>query len=165
MKNMSKLCEIDFLALHGAVERAVASYIRICKDTDPNEISGGVLLHRSNRGVEKHTGVGTITQKSELYNDLLSTARRLIEQLVPPLKYHMTSYQNRDPEKGLLGGGLNISCMGKVAMTGLPELANEACLMCGLVQCDLVSDTFVTKALNISDNTALYECIHKGAWR
>jgi len=164
MRNIDKkrtVLEIDFIALRNAVELAVAAFIKNCPDANPNHKTGGVILHRCNRGVEQHTTVGTLSMQS-VYEDLLTTARRKIEQLQIHFT-HMTSYQSRDPEKGLWGGGLNLFCNGQVALSGLPELADEACLMCGLVQCDLVIiEPFVTKALKISDNTALYKRICKG---
>lgn len=166
MRDMDKNCslvEVDFSALHSAVDRAVASFIRNCSDANPNHKTGGVLLHRSNRGVEQHTGVGTITRESVLYDDFLATARRKIKQLRLSFKYCMTSYESRDPENGLWGGGLNISCYGQVALSGLPELADEACLLCGLVVCDLVDYIpFAIKVLSVSDNTELYNKIMEG---
>lgn len=154
----------DFEAFRDAVDRAVTAYILNSRDdANPSDKTGGVLLYRSNLGVKLHAGVGTFNKGSLLYGNCLSSAMKIVEQLHKRVAI-TTSCQNRNLEKGLQGGGLNIFCCGQVALSEFPILVSEACLIFGLVQCDLVSNTLVRQALKIGGNTALYERICKKAY-
>ncbi len=149
---------IDFKALSKAVDLAVVYFGSHCHNFNPTNKTNAILLFEDSNGTEEYTPVGPGNMDHELF---LTTAQRKNSQMhANPT--HMSSYQSRDPEKGDWGGGINLQVYGKTALSGLPELADEACLLYGLIHQKMVSTIFVNTVLCASSNQKLFEHISKG---
>lgn len=98
------------------------------------------------------------------FTKYLASTQRKIQQLHDNPS-HLTSYLSRDPENGLWGGGINLLEFGKIALSGLTEYGDEACLLNGLYNGSFISNTFVDMVLQQSNNFILFEKIRKGIGR
>ena len=160
-KRGSSGCKVDFKILKSAVETAVNFFTQQCPDINPEGKTGAVLLFEDPRGVEYIDTVGTLADGASCLLAHITSAKMKTTQLRQHIT-HITSFQSTTSENGIDATGINLFCNGKVALSGLPELACEACLMYGLAMCDLVTDKFITRALAVSQNVSLYKRIHKG---
>ena len=135
------------------MERAVNFFCKNLPEFNPKSKTGGVLVYADIVGNEFGRAlVGKCDNEEKSY----TTAKRKIRQMLDN-PGHLSSYASRDPENGLWGGGIHIFRTGLFAFSGLPELADEACLLKALENCGLITDLqFIIEVLALSDNR-IYE--------
>lgn len=142
--------KVDFGLLAFEMGRAIGYFVNNCSDFNPKGKTGGVLVYADLDGKEvDFMQIGEILDDPEKY---YKTALRKIKQLVDN-PAHFSSYMSRDPDNGLWGGGVRILGVGIFAFSGLPELADEACLLKALDNADLIEDTqWIERILSFSRN-------------
>jgi hypothetical protein len=143
----------DFDQLAEAMEKNIKLFVEKCQDLNPKNKTGGCLVYMHQDGSDNFSFLGTNIGDREKYYD---TAFRKIGQLRDNPD-HISSYQSRDPESGLWGGGFKLPWLGWVSFSGLPELADEACLLKSCVDAGLLTDSeddqkLVKEILKTSDN-------------
>ncbi|PLX27349.1 hypothetical protein C0583_03460 [Candidatus Parcubacteria bacterium] len=140
----------EFGLLKGEMTNAVNAFISGCKEFNPKGKTGGILVCADIDGnIIASAQIGEIEGDPQKYYD---TAYRKIQQMVDN-PGHLSSYPSRDPEKGKWGGGIHLFEIGLFAFSGLPELADEACLLKALDNRGLILDLqFMVEVLALSEN-------------
>ncbi len=149
---------IDFIKAYHQINKAVCFFAKNCNEFNPKGKKSAILVYENPQRKQDARPVGTGNIK---YAKYLEIAQRKIQQLHDNPS-HLTSYLSRDPENGLYGGGINLLEFGKIALSGLTEHGDEACLLNGLYSGSFISYTFVDMVLQQSNNFALFEKIRKG---
>ena len=144
---------LSFKRLTREMERAVNFFCENLPEFNPKDKTGGVLVYTDIDGHEFGRAlIGRSIEEEICY----ATAKRKIQQLLDNPS-HLSSYVSRDPKNGLWGGGIHIFRIGLFAFSGLPELADEACLLKALENCGLITDLqFIMEVLALSENR-IYE--------
>lgn len=152
----------DFQNLVADIHRAVTFFGKafpLGSEVNPNGKTSAILVYKSTENTVHHLKVGF----GEIeYDTRLKTALRKIVVLeTNPL--HLTNFGSRD---GILdwGGAYNLSriFLGKIALSGLTEKGDDACLLAPLVHQRYATPKFVTRALTETKNEKLYNQILEG---
>ncbi len=146
--------KVNFEQLTDEMARAVMAFRERCAEFNPKDKTGGVLVYADING--KEIRMSLICPADSDTVSCYETARRKIKQMADN-PGHISSYLSRDPENGLWGGGIHVWEVGLFAFSGLPELADEACLLKALENCGLITDPqIIVKVLAWSENK-IYE--------
>lgn len=144
----------NFNQLVEAMKKNINLFVEKCPDLNLKNKTGGCLNYVHDDGSDNFRFLGVnINDQKKYYN----TASRKIGQLRDNLE-HVSSHQSRDPEKGFWGGGIRLPGGDWVAFSGLPEQADEACLLKSCIDIGLITDSeedqrLVKEILEISDNS------------
>jgi len=132
-----------------AMAKAVELFRVRCPDLNPKGKIGGVLVFADI--------FGKVAWRVEIWSvpdeDLpkyVANAERKIQQLRENPR-HKSSFQSRNPKNGQWGGGLRTP-WGMMAFSGLPEAADEACLLKALLSCRLVTWDYTREIVCLSSN-------------
>lgn len=143
----------DFQFLRESIHLAVCYFGTLRGSVNPKRKTSAVLLYKSLEGTfhDHIVGIGEIE-----YEKCLETAKRKITALEEN-PAHLTSFPSRD---GILnwGGAYNLARLGlgKVALSGLTEKGDDACVLNGLEHQGLVQNSFIADALTESNNRDLF---------
>lgn len=134
------------------IRRAVKFFVENLTNLNPKNKTGGVLYYRKAiYATGRLVTVGDIIDDLEKY---YSTATRKVKQLEDNPE-HISSYESRNPDANppIWGGGIFVPGVGYFAFSGLPELADEACVLKALQKLGFVDEKFIDRVLEISGNT------------